>query len=171
MLIDVLALAAVTAISAVAAQRRRASEQRVIEAEAMGGTLTVTSREGLGATFTATFEECGTPLAALEGVPSMRRASPSAPGRFDLVLLDQNLPDVHGLEVLRQLRSRENRSDVRVVILSADAAPGKVAGAMNAGATDYLVKPSPSRVCWPCSTSTAALTPDGAAPATAAAAG
>ncbi len=158
-------------------------------AQAMGGRLTVASREGLGATFTATFEECGTPLAALAGVPRIRRSTSSArptvrpasvlyvednvsnlrlverilelrPGwrmthasdgatglehalstPFDLVLLDQNLPDLHGLEVLRQLRSRENRIDVPVVILSADAAPGKVTRALNAGATDYLVKP------------------------------
>ena len=158
-------------------------------AEAMGGTLSVASREGLGATFTATFEECGTPLAAMAGVARIPRARSAAhhtlrpasvlyvednlsnlrlverilelrPGwrlthaadgatgldlalsrAFDLVLLDQNLPDVHGLEVLRQLRSRENRIDVPVVILSADAAPGKVTHAINVGATDYLVKP------------------------------
>jgi signal transduction histidine kinase/ActR/RegA family two-component response regulator len=158
-------------------------------AEAMGGTLTVASREGLGATFTVTFEECGAPVETLARVPSMRREVPSAPHTvrptsvlyvednlsnlrlverilelrpgwrmthasdgvtgldlalstpFDLVLLDQNLPDMHGLEVLRQLRSRENRLDVPVVILSADAAPGKVTRALNAGATDYLVKP------------------------------
>ena len=60
---------------------------------------------------------------------------------FDLVLLDKNLPDLHGLEVLRQLRSRENRLRVPVVILSADAAPGKVTQAIRAGANDYLVKP------------------------------
>ena len=161
-------------------------------AEAMGGTLTVVSREGLGATFTVSLRGVrharSPPLAAVARISRCRRpgsrdrrrtgrgcstsrttcrtcASSNASSRcgpdwrlthaadgatgldlalasaYDLVLLDQNLPDLHGLEVLRQLRSRENRLDVPVVILSADAAQGKVARAIRAGASDYLVKP------------------------------
>jgi signal transduction histidine kinase/ActR/RegA family two-component response regulator len=60
---------------------------------------------------------------------------------FDLILLDQNLPDLEGLEVLRRLRARPERADVPVVIVSADAAPGHLKRALTAGATDYLVKP------------------------------
>lgn len=60
---------------------------------------------------------------------------------FDLILLDQNLSDLHGLDVLRELRHREDRFDVPVIIVSADAAPGQLKRALAAGATDYLVKP------------------------------
>jgi signal transduction histidine kinase/ActR/RegA family two-component response regulator len=61
--------------------------------------------------------------------------------RFDLILLDQDLPELPGLQVLRELRKREDRADVPVVIVSADAAPGHLKRAVAAGATDYLLKP------------------------------
>jgi signal transduction histidine kinase/ActR/RegA family two-component response regulator len=61
--------------------------------------------------------------------------------RFDLILLDQDLPDLAGLEVLRALRGSEDRADVPIVIVSADAAPGQLKRALTAGATGYLVKP------------------------------
>jgi CheY-like chemotaxis protein/anti-sigma regulatory factor (Ser/Thr protein kinase) len=61
--------------------------------------------------------------------------------RFDLILLDQDLPELSGLAVLRELRQGEDRADVPVVIVSADAAPGHVKRAVDAGATDYLLKP------------------------------
>jgi len=57
----------------------------------------------------------------------------------DLVLLDLNLPDVNGLEILRDLRSGGNT--VPVLILTArDSVQERVAG-LDAGADDYVVKP------------------------------
>ncbi|HEY5054446.1 MAG TPA: ATP-binding protein, partial [Solirubrobacterales bacterium] len=61
--------------------------------------------------------------------------------RFDLILLDQDLPDMEGLAILRALREQEDRADVPVVIVSADAAPGQQKKALVAGANGYLVKP------------------------------
>lgn len=60
---------------------------------------------------------------------------------FDLVLLDQDLPDVNGLEVLRRLRVLPDRAATPVTVVSADAAPGQQSRALDAGATGYLVKP------------------------------
>jgi CheY-like chemotaxis protein/anti-sigma regulatory factor (Ser/Thr protein kinase) len=60
---------------------------------------------------------------------------------FDLILLDQDLPDMEGLAVLQALRESEDRADVPIVIVSADAAPGQQKRALSAGADDYLVKP------------------------------
>ncbi len=58
---------------------------------------------------------------------------------YDLILLDLNLPDMHGLEVLRQLR--EAGDDVPVCVLSArDEVDDRVRG-LQAGADDYVVKP------------------------------
>jgi PAS domain S-box-containing protein len=59
----------------------------------------------------------------------------------DLVLLDLNLPDVSGDEVLRRLRSDPRTRDLTIVILSADATPGQVARLRSAGADGYLAKP------------------------------
>jgi DNA-binding response OmpR family regulator len=59
--------------------------------------------------------------------------------RFDLVVLDLNLPGHDGMEVLRTLRSLG--IPVPVLILTArDTLANKVAG-LEAGADDYLVKP------------------------------
>lgn len=48
---------------------------------------------------------------------------------------------MEGLAVLQALREREDRVDVPVVVVSADAAPGQQKRALAAGANEYLVKP------------------------------
>ena len=59
--------------------------------------------------------------------------------KYDLVLLDLNLPGADGMTVLRQLRQTDK--DTRVLILSARSeVSDKVAG-LDAGASDYLSKP------------------------------
>jgi GAF domain-containing protein len=55
------------------------------------------------------------------------------------VVLDLQLPGMHGLEVLR--RARELRPDLRVVILSAHTEQANVLQALRLGAFDYLAKP------------------------------
>lgn len=58
---------------------------------------------------------------------------------FDLVLLDLNLPGRDGIDILRDLRSRD--VETKVLVLSArDAVESRVKG-LDAGANDYLVKP------------------------------
>lgn len=58
---------------------------------------------------------------------------------FDIVILDINLPDKSGLEVLRNLRKKKNR--VPVMILTARSAiPQRIEG-LDLGADDYLTKP------------------------------
>ncbi len=58
---------------------------------------------------------------------------------YDLILLDLNLPDMHGHDVLRQLRLA--RVDTPILILSgADDTDNKIKG-FGFGADDYLTKP------------------------------
>lgn len=61
---------------------------------------------------------------------------------YDLVILDLGLPKFDGLEVLRRLRRRQNRSaTVPVLILTArDTLDDRVKG-LDLGADDYLAKP------------------------------
>ncbi|SFX65370.1 response regulator transcription factor [Marinospirillum alkaliphilum] len=62
--------------------------------------------------------------------------------RFDLILLDLNLPDVDGLELLAELRKQ---SDVPVFIVSARMdEPSRIRG-LELGADDYIVKPFSAR--------------------------
>ena len=58
---------------------------------------------------------------------------------YDLILLDLNLPDMNGFDVLRQLRLA--RIETPILILSGnDASEDKIKG-FGFGADDYLTKP------------------------------
>jgi len=70
-----------------------------------------------------------------EGLALTRRERPG------LVLLDLHLPDMHGEEVLRELRQDPRTGDIPVAILSADATPGQTDRLLAAGARAYLTKP------------------------------
>lgn len=58
---------------------------------------------------------------------------------FDLILLDVRLPDMNGLEVLKQIR--EIDSDPFVIVMTAYAEVQTAVAAMKAGAYDYINKP------------------------------
>jgi DNA-binding response OmpR family regulator len=59
--------------------------------------------------------------------------------QYDLVVLDINLPDDNGLNVLKTLR--ESDSKVRVIILSANRSIDDRIQGLDIGANDYLTKP------------------------------
>ena len=80
-----------------------------------------------------------TVFTAASGAEGLRQAEAHSP---DLVLLDLGLPDMDGLEVLRQLR---RLADMPVIIITArDDEESMVAG-LNLGADDYLTKPFSGR--------------------------
>lgn len=58
---------------------------------------------------------------------------------YDLVLLDQRMPGMEGLEVLREMRRRNPNS--KVVMITAYGTVDLAVDAMKAGATDFLRKP------------------------------
>ena len=57
----------------------------------------------------------------------------------DLVILDLGLPDVPGLELLRQIRAR--REDLPIVVLSSRGDEAAKVEALDLGAYDYVTKP------------------------------
>ena len=58
---------------------------------------------------------------------------------FDLVLLDQRMPGMEGLDVLREMKAR--KPDSRIVMITAFGTIDLAVDAMKAGATDFLRKP------------------------------
>lgn len=69
---------------------------------------------------------------AFEGLQAVQAAKP------DVILLDLNLPDLSGLEALRQLRAW---CTVPVIVISVRDAEADIVSLLNAGADDYIVKP------------------------------
>jgi CheY-like chemotaxis protein len=61
--------------------------------------------------------------------------------RPQMVLLDLNLPDMHGSDVLRVLQHNTVTQDIPVVVLSADATASQIERLLTAGAKNYLTKP------------------------------
>jgi PAS domain S-box-containing protein len=59
----------------------------------------------------------------------------------DLILLDLHLPDLHGRDVLEQLKRDPATAAIPVVVLSADATPAQFERLLAAGAAGYLTKP------------------------------
>lgn len=59
----------------------------------------------------------------------------------DVVILDVMMPDISGLEVLRQMRMAPELSNIPVVVVSAKSMPADIKNGMEAGASTYLTKP------------------------------
>jgi len=79
-----------------------------------------------------------TVMAAMQGRLGLDLAREHRPG---LILLDLNLPDLHGLDVLRSLAADARTADIPVVIVTADATPGQTRRARAFGARAVLAKP------------------------------
>lgn len=59
--------------------------------------------------------------------------------RYHLILLDLQMPEMNGFEVMKQLRDNEGANRVAILVLSADSA--QKANALEKGADSFLGKP------------------------------
>src|SRR6185369_11211910 len=60
---------------------------------------------------------------------------------FDLMLLDLQMPELNGYQVLEQLRADPTLRDLPVIVLSASDDTARIALCIEMGAADYLTKP------------------------------
>jgi PAS domain S-box-containing protein len=77
-------------------------------------------------------------LSAMQGSMGVALARDHRP---ELILLDLNLPDMRGEEVLARLHSDPATAGLPVVVISADATSGQRARLIQAGARDFITKP------------------------------
>ncbi len=70
-----------------------------------------------------------------DGLSSIRQNLP------DLLLLDLDLPDMHGSEILKIIRSDEKLKELPVIIVSADATNERIGILLDLGANHYITKP------------------------------
>lgn len=72
------------------------------------------------------------------GPAALARLAQSQP---DILLLDYMMPQMNGIEVLRELRARASTRDLPVIMVTARAESEAVVEALAAGADDYVTKP------------------------------
>jgi len=58
-----------------------------------------------------------------------------------LVLLDWNMPELSGIDFLKQVRAMDQHKDLPIIMVTSESAKYNVIEALKAGATDYIVKP------------------------------
>ncbi len=78
------------------------------------------------------FVEAANGLEAIEQV---------ALGPVALMILDLNMPDMHGVDVLRFIRRHGTSREVPVVVLTTRGDDASRDAALSAGATQYMTKP------------------------------
>jgi CheY-like chemotaxis protein len=64
----------------------------------------------------------------------------SDPGKFNLILMDIQLPGIDGLEATRIIRSK-GLNDIPIIAMTADSMKGDMEKCLEAGMNDYIAKP------------------------------
>ncbi|GJL80109.1 MAG: chemotaxis protein CheY [Nitrospinaceae bacterium] len=72
----------------------------------------------------------------LEAIEKMK-----APGKFDLALVDWNMPEMNGYEFVCAVRKDDTYNDVRLMMVTTETEMSQVVKALEAGANEYVMKP------------------------------
>ena len=60
---------------------------------------------------------------------------------FDVILMDVRMPRMTGYEACRRMREMETLSEIPIIFLSAKGQESEIKAGMEAGATQYILKP------------------------------
>ena len=77
----------------------------------------------------------------IEAASGLEAIEQLALGPIQFMVLDLNMPDMHGLEVLGFIRANQKFQQLPVIILTTRDDDASRTAAMQAGATSYLTKP------------------------------
>jgi CheY-like chemotaxis protein len=88
--------------------------------------------EGLLEPYGVSITMCGSGQEAIEAVKH---------GNYDLVFMDHMMPETDGFEAVRVIRGLENRADLPIIALTANAIAGAREMFLQNGFNDYLSKP------------------------------
>ena len=80
------------------------------------------------------FSEAGDGLEALTVIASVK-----AGGGFDLVMIDWNMPNMNGLELITKIRETDKKTPL--IMATTEAEKQRVMDAIRAGVNNYVVKP------------------------------
>ena len=93
-----------------------------------------------------TFTELKIPSQFLEAENGQKAYQLLETNKIDLVLLDWNMPEMDGMEFLKKVRAMPDYKDLPIIMVTSESAKYNVVEALQAGATDYIVKPVHDKV-------------------------
>ena len=65
----------------------------------------------------------------------------AAPEAFNLILIDWNMPEMDGFELLRRIRSQPRHAATKIMMVTTETGMPQMSEALSAGANDYIMKP------------------------------
>ena len=77
----------------------------------------------------------------LEAATGLEAIEQLALSPIQLIVLDLNMPDMHGLEVVAFVRKHATFKDIPIIVLTTRGDDESRAAALAAGATQYMTKP------------------------------
>jgi len=75
---------------------------------------------------------------AEDGVVALRKLKST---KYDMIICDWNMPNMTGIELLREVRSDESLKPIPFLMVTAEANKENVIEAVKAGVSNYIVKP------------------------------
>jgi len=77
-------------------------------------------------------------VAAEDGMDALEKLSQT---RVDLAIVDLNMPNMDGFELIETIRGSEDYAELPVIILSSERSEATIARGKTVGANSYIVKP------------------------------
>ncbi len=77
-------------------------------------------------------------LTATDGKEGLLKAYDEQP---DAIILDRQMPEMDGNQVLIELKSQEHTKDIPIIMLTGDSQIADISSCLELGAVDYIVKP------------------------------
>jgi two-component system chemotaxis response regulator CheY len=75
---------------------------------------------------------------AEDGADAIKKLSAD---KFDLVLMDWNMPNMTGIDALRKIKADAALKSVPVIMVTSESEKSKIIEALQTGAANYVVKP------------------------------
>jgi two-component system chemotaxis response regulator CheY len=88
-----------------------------------------------------TFSELKIPCQFVEAANGREALTMLKSQTIHLVLLDWNMPELSGLDFLKEVRAIDQYKDMPLIMVTSESAKYNVIEALKNGATDYIIKP------------------------------
>jgi two-component system chemotaxis response regulator CheY len=93
-----------------------------------------------------TFELLKIPVRYLEAEDGERALRVLTENDIDLILLDWNMPNLLGIDFLKQIKAMDKYRNIPVIMVTSEAAKLSVIEAVKAGVSAYITKPISEKV-------------------------